>query len=278
MKNVALLIFLMITFIACKTNKTEPVNNSLQTKEITVNAPTISSSSSDVEKKNSCPENMVHIFGEMCVRPLQKCIDWIDDPTLPYARCAEYDPDIECKGSKIHMNFCIDKFEASDDDKMPIADISWTEASEKCSSRGVRLCRESEWTFACEGEDMRPYPYGLQRRSDLCNHDIGRELVCGKMLCDHRKPVNDSSLKDCSTPEGIVNMTGNIDEWVVLDTPHYSQKNGNRKMMSGLKGGWWGNLRNRCRPVTVDHDEYFHELQTGFRCCSDVSLKTTNNL
>ena len=256
----------MITIIACNNNK-QPVRVESKVSE---NANIVPTNSSSVKNETKpCSDDMVHIHGEMCVKPLHKCVDWIDDPTLPYARCAEYDPNVECKGSRIRMNFCIDKFEAADGDKMPIADISWTEASSRCSIRGARLCKESEWTFACEGEDMRPYPYGLQRRSDLCNHDIGKDLVCGKMLCDHRKPVDDPSLKECATPEGIVNMTGNIDEWVVLEVPHYSQRNGNRKMMSGLKGGWWGNLRNRCRPVTVDHDEYFHELQTGFRCCSD---------
>ncbi len=262
-----LLILLLVTMVACQqSNK----NNSVIT-------PPVASSATDTiiapktEDKQPCKSNMVHVTGEMCVKPLHKCIDWIDDPTLPYARCAEYDPDTECKGSHhVHMEFCIDKFEAADEQDMPIADISWTDASALCTKRGLRLCTDNEWTFACEGEEIRPYPYGWQRRSDLCNHDIGKELACGKHLCDYRKKVNDPDLMNCATPEGIVNMTGNIDEWVVLNYPHYSQKNGNRKMMSGLKGGWWGNLRNRCRPVTVDHDEYFHELQTGFRCCSDV--------
>lgn len=132
----------------------------------------------------------------------------------------------------------------------------------------MRLCQEHEWTFACEGENSRPYPHGWTRRPEWCNIDLPAPLACGAVLCDHRRPARDPELHQCSTPEGIVNLTGNIDEWVVLDRPHFSEKNGGRRMTSGLKGGWWGPLRNRCRPVTVDHDEHFHELQTGFRCCS----------
>ena len=36
-------------------------------------------------------------------------------------------------------------------------------------SRGARLCKESEWQFACEGEAMLPYPYGLSRDASACN-------------------------------------------------------------------------------------------------------------
>lgn len=266
---------LTLIILSCSQKKTDPQLVSTSVEEVKSAAPAVSSTP---KFHSPCPPEMVHIRGNMCVRPLQVCSDWIDDPTLPYARCAEYETGTECKGSRVGMEFCIDKFEVAGEDNMPIADVSWTESAARCSARGYRLCSESEWTFACEGEEMRPYPYGWKRRSDLCNHDVGKDLVCGKLLCDHRKPVNDPSLFECSTPDGVVNMTGNIDEWVVLDAPHYSQKNGNRKMMSGLKGGWWGNLRNRCRPVTVDHDEYFHELQTGFRCCSDAKLNKAYNL
>ena len=35
-----------------------------------------------------------------------------------------------------------------------------------------------------------------------------------------------------------------------------------------LKGGYWGPVRNRCRPMTVDHNEWHSGYQIGFRCCA----------
>ena len=37
---------------------------------------------------------------------------------------------------------------------------SWYAARDACSAQGKRLCGESEWTLACEGEEHLPYPYG----------------------------------------------------------------------------------------------------------------------
>jgi len=66
----------------------------------------------------------------------------------------------------------------------------------------------------------------------------------------------------CVSPYGVFDMTGNVDEWVVNESgaPH----------QSGLKGGHWGPVRNRCRPMTTSHDEGFSFYQIGFRCCADA--------
>ncbi len=219
---------------------------------------------------DGCPQGMILVEGEYCPEPTQKCIDWMEDPVqFPYARCRAFEQPSTCKVDRVPVRFCIDRYEASDSTGMPVGDVSWTQAKAACEASGKRLCQEKEWVFACEGEEMRPYPYGYVRDASLCNFDRTEDLVTLKGdLADHREPV--TANPDCLSPFGVQNMVGNIDEWVVLDKPHYSQVNGGRKMMSGLKGGWWGPLRNRCRPTTVDHDEVFHELQTGYRCCADA--------
>jgi formylglycine-generating enzyme required for sulfatase activity len=213
---------------------------------------------------------MVLVEGEHCSSVVQNCAVWVEDPIKnPYARCRVFEEPTICKGEGVPLHFCIDRLEAAGDDGLPLADKSWTEAKSLCQAQGKRLCQETEWLFACEGEEARPYPYGFVRNPDLCNFERTEGLVTNKgKLADHRRPVTANPY--CVSPFGVQNMVGNIDEWVVLDTPHYSAKNNGRKMQSGLKGGWWGPLRNRCRPTTVDHDELFHELQTGFRCCKDA--------
>jgi hypothetical protein len=216
----------------------------------------------------ACPDAMILVEGAFCPTPDQPCLNWMDDPVkYPYARCAEFAQPSTCKGERVRLRFCIDRHEAAEATGMPIADTSWTNASAACKAQGKRLCQEREWLFACEGEEMRPYPYGYVRNPALCNFEKDNLVVKGE-LADQRQPV--TANPECLSPFGVQNMVGNIDEWVVLDKPHYSGANGGRKMVSGLKGGWWGPLRNRCRPTTVDHDEYFHELQTGYRCCADA--------
>ncbi|MCC6644719.1 MAG: SUMF1/EgtB/PvdO family nonheme iron enzyme [Polyangiaceae bacterium] len=218
----------------------------------------------------ACPPDMVAVDGMYCTAVKQECIEWIEDPaTNQYARCARYKEASTCVGERVHMRFCIDREEYSaKGESLPAGDQSWTDAKKTCEAQGKRLCQEKEWTFACEGEEMRPYPYGMTRDPSLCNFEKDN-LIEKKGLRDQRVSRDENPM--CLSPFGVHNMVGNIDEWVVLDKPHYSQLNGNRKMMSGLKGGWWGPLRNRCRPTTVDHDEVFHELQTGVRCCADTA-------
>ncbi|MFO0659244.1 MAG: SUMF1/EgtB/PvdO family nonheme iron enzyme [Polyangiaceae bacterium] len=224
-----------------------------------------------LDPTGTCGANMILVEGEYCTKPKQECTNWIDDPQkYPYARCAEFASPSTCEGEKIHLKFCIDKYEASESNgsNLPVGDTSWTDAQNACRSQGKRLCQEREWVLACEGEEMKPYPYGYVRNPEVCNFERKDDLTTNSgALADHRQQV--TANEQCLSPYGVQNMVGNIDEWVVLDRPHYSAKNGGRKMMSGLKGGWWGPLRNRCRPTTVDHDEYFHELQTGYRCCAD---------
>ena len=41
--------------------------------------------------------------------------------------------------------------------------ITFHEAEALCKKDSKRLCTENEWTFACEGEEVRPYPYGYTR-------------------------------------------------------------------------------------------------------------------
>lgn len=226
-------------------------------------------------QKTPCPETAVHLKGSMCVEARHTCVEWIDDASLPYARCARFSQPAKCvRDKRRDVDVCIDRFERADVNGIPFGDVSWENAALACERAGMRLCNEFEWVFACEGEEMRPYPHGWERRPDLCNYDILEGLVCGSKpgdLCDHRLEVEGERTARCRTPEGVVNLVGNIDEWVVLDRPHMS-KNTHRQQNSGLKGGWWGPMRNRCRPTTVEHDEKFHELQTGYRCCSDPKL------
>ena len=46
------------------------------------------------------------------------------------------------------------------------------QAELKCAAVGKRICTESEWTLACEGPSMPPFPYGYVRDANKCTGDM----------------------------------------------------------------------------------------------------------
>jgi formylglycine-generating enzyme required for sulfatase activity len=111
---------------------------------------------------------------------------------------------------------------------------------------------------------MRPYPYGFAREP-ICNYDRSDlyEMQKGKqVLKDLRAPSG--SLDKCVSPFGVFDMAGNVDE------PTVRQQGASEGFHNALKGGWWMAARNRCRPATTAHDDYYKDIQIGVRCCADA--------
>jgi formylglycine-generating enzyme required for sulfatase activity len=212
----------------------------------------------------TCPEGMVMVEGNYCPKPVHVCLRWLDPPG-PYReyRCAEYKKPAECAGPREKKKFCIDKEEyVAEGETLPLANQSWTTAGEVCAKLGRRLCLESEWQFACEGEEMWPYPYGngFVRDAKACNidrTDLGRP---NGGLADLRAPI--TQYPKCVSPFGVHNMSGNIEEWSTLDQGKAPQR-------SSMKGAWWLPGKNTCRAATLGHGEVYAGKQVGVRCCKD---------
>jgi formylglycine-generating enzyme required for sulfatase activity len=233
-----------------------------QTPEAPVEAAIEKSNPPPVPAPSSCPSEMVLAEGDYCPTPIQVCKRWIDPPgPYLYYRCAEYAQPATCKGSRVRERFCIDREEyVAPGDSLPLANQSWSSAKETCEASGKRLCLESEWQFACEGEEMRPYPYGFKRDSTVCNID---QLDLGKPnggLKDLREPI--SARPQCLSPFGVHGMSGNVEEWTTID-------DGKPPQRSSMKGAWWLPGKNNCRARTVGHGEIYRGKQVGVRCCKD---------
>ncbi len=215
---------------------------------------------------DACAEGMVLVEGEYCTRVKHRCKKWLDDSKLPFARCGEYEPKATCVGKRVHKKFCIDKYEYTQSGaQLPLNHQSFVTARRVCKAQGKRLCLESEWNFACEGEEMRPYPYGW-KREPVCNYDredLYIQTPRKRLLADHRQPAE--SNPECVSPFGVVNMVGNLDETTFRDGAQH-----NHPYRNALKGGWWMAARNRCRPATTAHDDYYEDIQVGVRCCADA--------
>jgi formylglycine-generating enzyme len=167
------------------------------------------------------------------------------------------------------MHFCIDRYEWPNKGGF---------AKDACASVGKRLCTGDEFTFACEGESMLPYAYGLSRDKERCNIDkpyvrprfrLQPYDVClTSPPCkahmeelDQRAPAG--SHPRCDSPFGAFDINGNVNEWVEIPGETAPWR-------SGLKGGWWGPSRSRCRPMVTAHNENYVGYEVGFRCCKDA--------
>lgn len=231
-----------------------------------------------VPSQSACGGDMVEVEGDYCPNVTETCLRWMDPGTM--LRCAEFAHSSDagkCSQKTDHKRFCIDRYEwPNRAGAMPVHMATWYEAQASCSAIGKRLCSDTEWTLACEGPERTPYPYGngYTRDDQACNIDKPYILPdWSKFLnpstqsqelarIDQREPSGSRS--QCASPYGAYDMVGNVDEWVV------NESQGGRPYRSGLKGGYWGPVRTRCRPMTTAHNESFSFYQIGFRCCGDA--------
>ncbi len=247
------------------------------------------------QSASPCPKNMVLVDGEYCPEVEEICLAWSDGhgesvPNPPQKRtprdwsvsnkCMEYQAPSRCLSiHTVHKRYCVDRFEYPNvEGQVPQSWMTWHDVKSACESQGKRLCTESEWTFACEGIFMQPYPYGdgYHRDSTSCNTDnrapkgvnvmkvTSQGSEGGKALDAMLMPAG--SMPGCVSPFGVHDMPGNIDEFVLHESGH--------PYKSGLVGGHVFGVRNNCRASTDGHNEQFSWYETGGRCCSDTTPPT----
>ncbi len=240
-------------------------------------------SASAASDGSACPSGMKLVEGDYCTEVEQECLkSWFDVPNKKVV-CEAFKPPTKCVGERVHKRFCIDEYSWPNvKGDRPEVMNNFYQAQVKCASVGKRMCTESEWTFACEGPEMKPFPYGYVRDPNKCNGDREWDKPNMKKVAQ-RDPeelarlwqgVRNGAEPGCVSDFGIADLAGNTDDVVSSETFTSDWKGKFDSVNTG--GPWYKGVRNQCRPKIYTHDEGFYYYYLGFRCCEEPDGKPTD--
>lgn len=164
---------------------------------------------------------------------------------------------------------------------LAMTEVTWFGARAYCEAIGRRLPTEAEWERAARGDDGRIYPWGANWDPALAASNRPVEGVTVSKVDVNSFPLGGS-------PYGILNMAGNVSEWVAdwYDARFYGRAEATAPDPVGppsgttrvIRGGSWDNPPFFLRTVhRQDFDPADGTPFIGFRCAADAPTAPTGN-
>ena len=150
----------------------------------------------------------------------------------------------------------------------PVVGLSWKDASDFCKFYNANLPTEAQYERATRGLNGNLYSWGNDEPNPkLVN--MGSKECCNPDIKDGYEatsPVGSFSLG--KNEEGVMDLTGNVWEW--MDGWYYSYKNNNdqEKLFRVLRGGSWKNNAWKLRSTyrMAYNGDFRFAANGGFRC------------
>ena len=167
-----------------------------------------------------------------------------------------------------------------DYDQKPITGVSWTDAQAYCRWAGKRLPSEAEWEFVATGGGQRTFPWA-EKIGGVCQRTVG---FTNSAHCEAEVRNVDATPLG-ATPEGILNLSGNVSEWTADSYQSYpgNEESGawftedeiNYVVRGGglFHSGSWLGSRARWSVSSSGRGQAL-----GFRCAWDETLDTEDEL
>jgi formylglycine-generating enzyme required for sulfatase activity/tRNA A-37 threonylcarbamoyl transferase component Bud32 len=156
-------------------------------------------------------------------------------------------------------------------DDFPVTYLGQDQATAYCSWAGRRLPTEAEWEKAARGTDGRLYPWG--------NQDPTCQLVNYNRCVGDTSPVGSYPTGD--SPYGVVDMAGNVWEWVhdIYSGAYYLSQPASNPLGPAtsesstpyrvLRGGFWSFGSKYVRAAFRTRGMHLYDINDGyygFRC------------
>lgn len=164
-------------------------------------------------------------------------------------------------------------FEDPARDQFPVTSVTWMQARTYCQWAGRRLPTEAEWEKAARGVDGRRYAWGNSQDPIL------NRAKNGENQPNQGNPQPVGSFQEGASPYGILDMTGNVWEWVkdwyaedfYTVAPPHDPQGPPRGSFRVLRGGDWAQGPLELQTSYRGWDEMTYWGPTlGFRCAADA--------
>ena len=142
---------------------------------------------------------------------------------------------------------------------LPVTGVSVAAAAQFCRFAGGRLPLGDEWLMAACGSEGRRYPWGATGL--VCRRAVFG-TVSGPCSTGAQEPELAGLRPDGATPDGVLDLVGNVAEWTVEADHTYAARGGSFRSRVA------GNLKNWSVEVATAPADHI-----GFRCAYDVETE-----